>query len=724
MRVYEVAKQLGLSSKELLEHLKRAGREVSSHMSILSDEAVKASERLAKKAAGKKPREDKDGGLSKAVSSEERLVSAPSDKSPQPISNKREGAAVSGLEERKPNVTTASLRGPVGARTPAFRGEKSRQEAASTSGLRSGMITEITVMEGMPVFEVAKLMGKTSGALILSLLKKGVLYNRNNVLSVDMIRALAADFGINVISSVETGTKVWGAGEAPKMFHKSKVAAVSRWPIAIVMGHVDHGKTTFLDYVRKMNVAEGEQGGITQHISAYEVEGKHGKVVFLDTPGHEAFTYLRQRGAAITDLIVLVVAADDGIMPQTVEAIKHAKKVDVPIIVAINKIDKASPAAIEKVKGQLAQHDLMSEDWGGSTVVVPISAKTGAGIDELLEMIVLQAQLMELTALHDEPAVAFVLESSLEKGLGPVATVICREGTIRRGDFFVCGSGTGKVRLLIDSHGKKIKEAGPTVPVKIVGLSDSVETGDWLKVVGQEAYSRARAGRDDARRGLLVQSPECFAGPLLGLDEGKNQINVVLKTDTRGSREAILDSLEKLKKEKKDSGCLVTVISFGVGNISEGDVEFADSTGSILLGFHVKAEKKALSLAKEKGVAVRLYGIIYRLIEELGEDVEKARIKKILWKKTGEAVVRRVFDIKGVGVIAGCYLRDGLCAKGNKVICLRGGKEEGEGKVTSLQREKKIVKEVHAGYEFGFSSSNFKDWQVDDDVHIFEEKKG
>jgi translation initiation factor IF-2 len=574
----------------------------------------------------------------------------------------------------------------------------------------------------MPLFEVADLMGKNSGDLILALLKKGMVCNRNNILTPDVIKNLADSFGIKNTIITQSAVEKQQASVLDKDLKESK-NVVSRWPIVVVMGHVDHGKTTLLDYVRKMNVAASEKGGITQHLGAYEVDSSHGKIVFLDTPGHEAFSYIRERGARVTDIVVLVIAADDGIKPQTIEAINHAKAADVPIIVAINKIDKIqSASAIETIKRQLAQYELMPEDWGGKTIIVPISAKTGKGVDELLELIVLQSQMMDLKVDPSRPAKAFVLESKVEKGYGPVATVIAVEGTLRQGDYFTCGNSAGRIRLLINSFSTKMQSSGPSVPVQIVGFDSFASIGDWLTVVPQDVYLKAKNTKPVEQSTALEVASPISLQPIAKGDKLQS-INLIIKTDTRGSKEALMGCIDRLAKLSKEVKCPLYVISTGVGDISENDIEFAESTKSIIVGLHVKTEKNALILARQKNVTIIIHHIIYHLVEDLEKLLQSKRIAEIVWAKVGEAVVKKVFDIKGVGVIAGCYMRDGVLSRDCKVTCVRDGKVVGEGKVTSLQRDKKTVKEIHAGYECGFMTDSFSDWQEGDTVLCYNQVK-
>ena len=693
MRVYEIAKQKGVSSKEILGLLKKAGIGLSSHMSVVSKKGISHIEKVFAKS--QKESVKKKFLVKKTISNEKKPIKAEvevKDKKKEIVPVKQK------VETFKPKVAP-KIKKP----TKRFVKKVVKRPARLFPQARK-VITEITVEKASPLFRAAELMGKSSGELILALLKKGMVCNRNHILPVETILMLANLFDIKAILKTEKKAL------AEEEVSKKVVKGVARWPIVVVMGHVDHGKTTLLDFIRKMNTASREKGGITQHLGAYEADSKHGKIVFLDTPGHEAFSYLRSRGVRVTDIVVLVVAADDGIMPQTVEAIEHARNSRVPIIVAINKIDKVGSSAIQTVKRQLAEKNLVVEDWGGDIICVPISAKTGQGVDELLEMIVLQSQMMDLKANPKTEAKAFVLESKLEKGFGPVATIICLDGTIHQGDHFICGSGAGKVRLLINSFGEKLSQAGPSVPLKVVGFDNFAEIGDWLKVVPIEQYHKARSAKK-----VSVVSP-IQAPRSLGLIN-KERINLIIKTDTRGSKEAIEGSVEKLSKKYKDRGQDISIVHSDVGDISESDVEFAYTTNSRILALHVKTERNAEFLARERSVEIKSFGVIYHLIEFLEEILSRKKIEKV-WKKVGLLEVLKVFRIKKVGVVAGCGVKEGVISRDNKVICVRDGKELGGGKISSLQREGKTVKEVHAGYECGFVCEAFNDWQVGDQVEV------
>ncbi|MBD3231209.1 translation initiation factor IF-2 [Candidatus Dependentiae bacterium] len=692
MRVYEFAKQKGVTSREILKLLEKVDIGLTSHMSVVPEKGIVYLNKLFDKEKEEKktvpPKKKQEVAKAKAVKSPT--------KTGRPIQDVMKNRAV---EQKKPT-------------SRVFRHQGRRKKTQHETIPVQKNITHVIIENDMPLFEVAEMLGKSPGELILVLLKKGMACNRNNILSIETIAALAEFFGI------EADIKPKDSLARSKVVEK-QTGGQNRWPIVVVMGHVDHGKTTLLDYLRKMNTAAREKGGITQHLGAYEVSGAHGKIVFLDTPGHEAFTSIRSRGASVTDIAVLIIAADDGVKPQTIEAIQLAKDAEVPIIVAINKIDKIqSNSAIQSIKRQLAERNLIVEDWGGEIVCVPISAKTGKGVEELIEMIVLQSQMMDLRAAVDVPARAFVLESKQEKGHGPVATVISVEGTLKQGDFFLCGRGTGKIRLLINSFGEKIFQAGPSVPVKVVGFDSFAEIGDWLTVVSPDKY---KTSKKISFSGVSDQASRIAASINL---ESKDQINLIIKTDTRGSKDAIEKSIFKLAKKSQKDFVPLYIVQSGIGHVSESDVELADATGALIIGLHVKAEKNAIALAKNKGVQIKLFDVIYHMVEYIEENLEKRKKVEISWKKIGQLVVKKVFDFKKIGIIAGCAVQEGIVTRNSKIICRRGGQIVGEGMITSLQREGKIVKEVHAGYECAFVCDAFNDWQEGDIVEVYEKVLG
>lgn len=567
---------------------------------------------------------------------------------------------------------------------------------------------KIILLVPMTVEKLAEELGKPTNSVILFLLKSGVVATKNKVLSAELVERVAKEYEFETTFPLEVETvKV---GLVPEVSVEGD--RVERLPIVVVIGHVDHGKTTLLDFIRKTKVVTREKGGITQHIGVYKAETKHGDIIFLDTPGHEAFSVMRARGVSVADIAVLIVAADDGVMPQTIEAIKYAQAAGLPVIVAINKVDKASEKQIEAVKRQLANNDLLPEEWGGQTVCIEISALEGTGVEDLLGIIVLQSKVMELSASTSIPAVGYVLESKIEKGRGAVATVICQHGILSIGDYFSCGSTWGRVNSMIDWSGKIISSAEPSIPVQVAGFKDLPKSGDSFRVGAKETVQKVSAEKV-IQRGW--RQFDIGGG-------GESIINLVVKADTGSSLEALVDSIQKMSDRL---ACTLFLLSTGVGAISESDVLMASDTGSIIYGLHVRMQPNALSLAKKVNVKVKLFDIIYKLLEDIEELGERCSPVEIRLEKIGEASILKVFDIKKIGKIAGARIVNGYCTKGSFVVIRRGKDKVGEGKIVSLQREREPAKEVRKGFECAFSVDNFDDWQVDDNVECYQssEKK-
>ena len=491
-----------------------------------------------------------------------------------------------------------------------------------------------------------------------------------------------------------------------------------RPPVVVVMGHVDHGKTSLLDTIRKTNVIAKEAGGITQHIGAYRVRIHDKKITFLDTPGHEAFTSMRMRGAQVTDIAILVVAADDGIMPQTVEAINHAKAAGVTIIVAINKIDKEG-ANPDKIKQELTEYDLIPEEWGGDTICVPISAKYNQNIDELLEMVILVAEMKELKANPDRRAKGTVIEAQLDKGRGPVATVLVQNGTLKTGDIVVAGTAEGRVRAMVDDRGNKVKKAGPSVPVEIIGLSEVPEGGDTFYAVDDEKKARAVV----EKRKEKIKEEHIKSRSVVSLDalfdqikEGEvKDLNIIVKADVQGSVEAVKQSLTKLSNEEVRVNC----IHGGVGGVTESDVMLAAASNAIIVGFNVRPDNGALSSAKQNDVDIRLYRVIYHAIEEIEAAMKGMLAPKFKENILGHAEIRNTFKVSGVGTIGGGYVQDGKISRNSQVRIVRDGIVVHEGILSSLKRFKDDVKDVAAGYECGIGIENFNDIKDGDIVESF-----
>ena len=494
--------------------------------------------------------------------------------------------------------------------------------------------------------------------------------------------------------------------------------AETRPPVVTVMGHVDHGKTSLLDYIRTARVASGEAGGITQHIGAYQTSTDNGVITFLDTPGHAAFTSMRARGAQATDIVVLVVAADDGVMPQTIEGIQHARAAGVPLIIAVNKMDKEG-ADPERVRNELAQHDVISEDWGGDTQFVPVSALTGDGVESLLDAITLQAEVLELSAVSEGNAAGSVIEASLDKGKGPVATVLVQEGTLKRGDSFICGQVTGRVRAMFDENGQAVDEAGPSTPVLVLGLSSTPNAGDEMVVAADEKSARElaelRFGKQrDAR--LAERRPARLDDVFSQIKGSVPVVNFLVKTDVKGSFEAIRDSLEKLSTEEVD----VRVVGGGVGGITESDANLALASSATLVGFNVRADGAARRLIQEQEIDLRYYSVIYELIDLAKSLAGGLLPPEVRERIIGTANVQEVFTSPKFGLIAGCMVVDGVVRKDEPIRVLRENVVIYEGELESLRRFKDDVKDVHMGTECGIGVKNYTDVQAGDQIEVFE----
>ena len=584
---------------------------------------------------------------------------------------------------------------------------------------------EITIPEIITVRDLAELLGETPIAVIKSLMSNGVLASINQQIDFDTAAIIAAEFGYEakqpfaeLEEEKDTELSAWQvllADEKPEDL-------VSRPPVVTVLGHVDHGKTSLLDAIRHTNVVGGESGGITQHIGAYQIKHNGRRITFLDTPGHEAFTAMRARGAHITDIAVLVVAADDGVMPQTVEAINHAKAAHVPIIVALNKIDKPN-ARPEMVKQQLADHGLVPDDWGGDTMVIPVSAKMKIGLDDLLEAILLVADDVGVKANPNRPAIGTVLEGRLDKRRGPLATILVQNGTLKTGDVVVVGKTWGKVRALEDENGIRHRTAPPATPTVVVGLHDVPEAGDMLQVVQDERTARAIAEKrqEEARKRTLsksrLRSLDDFAS---AIREGEaKELNVVLKTDVQGSIEPIVTSIERLNTD----GLKVNVIHAAAGNISESDINLALASNAIVLGFRVSADTAARRVAEMEGLEIRIYDVIYELVDEVEKALQGLLEPTFEEVVIGEAEVRQVFDISSIGRIAGCYVTKGVARRNARVRVYRGEEKLYDGEIDSLKRFTEDVREVRQNYECGVKIAGFDGVEVGDRLVFYQMKR-
>jgi len=572
---------------------------------------------------------------------------------------------------------------------------------------------EITVSEGVTVKELSEKLGIKANLVIKKLVEKKIFATINQNLDVKMAEDIAREFGAstNKVTFEEESTQ--GIELAEESSDR-----VKRAPVVTIMGHVDHGKTSLLDAIRATNVAGREAGGITQHIGAYQVEKNNRKITFIDTPGHEAFTRMRARGAKVTDIVVLVVAADDGVMPQTLEAIDHAKAAGVPIIVAINKIDKGD-AQPERIKQQLADRGLLAEDWGGDTVMVPVSAKAKTNLDLLLEMILLVADLQDLKANPDRPAIGNVLEAQLDRGRGPVATVLVRNGTLRVGDYFICGSVFGKVRAMFDDRGQPLRDAEPSMPVEVLGLDSLPEVGDTFQVVTDTAKAKQIViyRESKARDAAMSKSGRITLEQLHEqLKEGEvKELNIILKTDVSGTAEVLSDMMQKLSNDK----VRIRVLHSGVGAINETDVLLASASNAIIVGFNVRPERNATALAEQEKVDIRLHTIIYELTDELKRAMSGMLEPVFKEVYQGRVEVRDVFRISKVGNVAGCMVTDGFIRRDSQIRLLRDNVVVFTGKVDSLKRFKNDASEVKSGFECGLTLRNFSDVKPGDVVEAF-----
>jgi translation initiation factor IF-2 len=689
-RVYELAKELNISSKDLISKLNDLDIRVKNHMSTLEDEEVE----LIKDLLTEKPEEEKK------IKAEETNLEEKEEKGIE------EDSFYEDREEKrayKKSYKKGSKKNKKLQRKFTFEAPSSEEE-----------VKIITLPEFLTVKELAEKMKINPTEIIKKLIAQGVMVTVNQQIDFEIASKIAEEYGF-LVDKEEVKDELEALFEdTPDKEEDLK----PRPPIVTVMGHVDHGKTSLLDAIRKTNVTMKEMGGITQHIGASVVEVNGKKIVFLDTPGHEAFTAMRARGASVTDIVVLVVAADDGVMPQTIEAINHVKAANVPLIVAINKIDLPT-ANPDRVKTELSELGLVPEEWGGNTICVPVSAKKNIGIDDLLEMILLVAEMEDLKANPNKPARGTVIEAKLEKGKGPVATVIVQNGTLQVGDAVIAGTTYGKVRAMFDDKGKKIKKAGPSMPVEVLGFSEVPEAGDKFVVVENEKKARELAEkRKELQREIELKKKQRVSLEDLfkQIQEGAvKELNVIVKADVQGSVEALKKSLEELSNEEVK----IKVIHGAVGAITETDVMLASASNAIIIGFNVRPETNAKALAEKEKVEIKLYRIIYDAIEDI-----KAAMKGMLEPKykeveLGRAEVRAVFRIPGVGNVAGCYVLNGKITRNADVRVVRDGIVIYEGKIASLKRFKDDVREVQQGFECGIGIEKFNDIKEGDIIEAY-----
>lgn len=663
IRVYELAKELNISSKELIKLLMdEFSIEVKNHMSVIEDDDVE----LIKE-----------------------LLAGVEDKS---IVDEYEEQ----LAEEVNNVK-----------------KKKKKRDRKEEEIEEVVVESIEIGETITVKELAEKLKKPNNEVIKTLMFEGVMAGMNQEINFEIAAKVAEKFEIEAIKKADE--------ELLEEFEEEEIdtAALKKRPAIItVMGHVDHGKTSILDAVRKTKVASGEAGGITQHIGAYTVDVDDQKLTFLDTPGHEAFTAMRARGAQVTDVVILVVAADDGIMPQTAEAIDHCKAAKVPMVVAINKIDREG-ADLEKVKGGLAEHGLVVEDWGGDVVAVPVSAKTGEGIDTLLEMVVLSAEMQDLVANPERNGKGTVIDAKLDKGRGAVASLLVQDGTLNAGDSIVVGNTYGRIRAMFDDEGKAIKAAGPSIPVEILGLSEVPAAGDRFLVVKDEKTARQMAEKRVAKQrqeNFNTSNRVSLEDLYSQIKEGKvKELSVIVKADVQGSVEAIKGSLEKLSTEDVK----VRVIHGGVGAITETDVTLSAASNALIIGFNVRPTINAITIASKDDVSIKTYSVIYEAIE----DIKSAMIGMLdpIYKEVilGNVEIRQTYKISAIGTIAGCYVLDGKITRNADIRIIRDNIVIKEGKLASLKRFKDDAKEVKAGYECGLSIERFNDIKEGDIIEAY-----
>mgnify|MGYP000249054694 CR=1 FL=1 len=644
---------------------------------------------------------------------EKEVVHLTSSKYAQEAEDKSDSADEGGRRRRK-------KKGPQDRNAHGRKGKGKRTLSAPQS-LQHGFqkpvetkVQDIRIGETISVAELANKMAKKGAEVVKAMFKMGAMATINQVIDQETAALVAEEMGFEVVLVKENALE-----EAVLSDRGDAGDAVTRAPVVTIMGHVDHGKTSLLDHIREAKVADGEAGGITQHIGAYHVETGHGMITFLDTPGHAAFTAMRSRGAKATDIVIIVVAADDGVMPQTIEAIQHAKASDAPIIIAVNKMDKES-ADPDRVKSELSQHDVLSEEWGGDVQFCHVSAKTGLGIDELLDSILLQSEVLELTAVVDKMASGVVVESKLDKGRGPVATVLVQEGTIKQGDIVLCGLEYGRVRAMRDENGKIIQSAGPSIPVEILGLSGVPQSGDEATVVKDEKKAREVAlYRQGKFRDIKLarQQKSKLENMFASMAEGDvSEVNVVLKSDVQGSLEAISDSLVKLSTDEVK----VKIIGSGVGGITETDATLAAASNAIVVGFNVRADAAARKVIEVEKIDLRYYSVIYALIDEVKQAMSGMLAPEFRQEIIGLAQVRDVFKSPKIGAIAGCMVTEGIIKRSAPIRVLRENVVIYEGELESLRRFKDDVQEVRKDTECGIGVKNYNDVRVGDQIEVFE----
>ncbi|MGJ5636293.1 translation initiation factor IF-2 [Bacillus altitudinis] len=695
VRVYEYAKAIDVSSKDIIAALKDMNVEVNNHMATLEDDTVKKLDAIYKKAKAKETANEKPAEQKKQSSNKN------NDRKKNDVQNNQ-------FNKNKKNNNQNKNKNKRGGNN------KAQHQQARPVKPKKELPEKIEFINSMTVGQLADELGKETAEIIKKLMMLGVMATINQELDKDTVELIASEYGVPVEEVI-----ILEETELEKYEVEDKEEDMQvRPPVVTIMGHVDHGKTTLLDSIRKTKVVEGEAGGITQHIGAYQIEENGKKITFLDTPGHAAFTTMRARGAEVTDTTILVVAADDGVMPQTIEAINHAKAAEVPIIVAVNKIDKPT-ANPDRVMQELTEHGLVPEAWGGETIFVPLSAKTGEGIDELIEMILLVSEVAELKANPNRAAKGTVIEAELDKGRGSVATLLVQTGTLQVGDPIVVGNTFGRVRAMVNDIGRRVKTAGPSTPVEITGLNDVPHAGDQFLVFKDEKTAR-QVGEARASKQLDEQRSDKAKLSLDDLFEQIKQgdvkdINLIVKADVQGSAEALTAALQKIEVE----GVKVKIIHTGVGAITESDIILASASNAIVIGFNVRPDGNAKSTAETENVDIRLHRIIYKVIDEIEAAMKGMLDPEYEEKVIGQVEVRQTFKVSKIGTIAGGYVTEGTITRDSGIRLIRDGVVIFEGEVDVLKRFKDDVKEVSQGYECGITIKKYNDIREGDVMESF-----
>jgi translation initiation factor IF-2 len=706
-RVYEIARERSLETKEVMDRLKDAGVEVKNHFAVVEEPVY---DRVFGDGQESPAGATANAAVDSTASTGGNGQATASQASDQAPAERRDPGKKGGRKRRRVVIdASATSRGPrpVAAET-APREPSPAPSVAEATPEESPVVR---VEPGATVKDLADALGVAPTEIIKVLMGLGEMKTLTQTLSTEEIELIAAEMGTEVeVGSIEEPVE-------PELPEDSPEDLVEKPPVVTVMGHVDHGKTSLLDRVRQANVQSGEAGGITQHIGAYQVKSGDKRITFIDTPGHEAFTEMRARGAKVTNVVILVVAADDGVMPQTDEAIEHARAAGVPLVVAVNKIDVPN-ANIDRVYGELSERGLVPEAYGGETVTVQVSAKTGEGIDELLENVLIVTELEELKANPNAPASGYVIESERDPGRGPVATLLVNRGTLHKGDVVLAGTAYGRVRAMLDYMGKRIKEALPGDPVEILGLSGVPEAGTRFEAVDHERAARDRAQQAEAalRRQELAQGgTRRTLEELLG-EGGVQDLNLVVKADVAGSVEALKEALARLSNEE----VRVNIVRSGVGAITDSDVMLGTASGGIVLGFNVRPTNTAKQVAEREGIEIRTYDVIYKALEEIEAAMRGMLAPETQERETATAEVRALFRVPNVGVIAGSYVTSGEVFRNNRVRVVRDGTTVYEGNISSLKRFRDDARSVRSGFEFGVGVENFNDIKEGDVLEFFE----